>query len=159
MTLFWAPRFQGPPIRKNATEVSLLGGGGAVFFIRWTGLWSTLFEVVRVTWMAWPRARRTGQNPNTNQVVNSGSTMISPYTCSRTFSEGMTGPSWHPLQSHLRNEGTWRPNGISSGSVTTGLRNTTDGRKPTAVSVTPFSRSYGFRSVYIRGFVFSLHTH
>ena len=26
--LFWAPRFQGPPIRKNATEVSLFGGGG-----------------------------------------------------------------------------------------------------------------------------------
>ena len=38
MTLFWTPRFQGPPIKKNATEVSLLGGGGPVFIIRGTGL-------------------------------------------------------------------------------------------------------------------------
>ena len=50
MTLFWTPRFQGPPIKKNATEVSLLGGGGAVFIIRGTGLnrwnnWKKIYSV------------------------------------------------------------------------------------------------------------------
>ena len=30
--LFYTPRFQGPPIKKNATEVSLLGGGPRVFY-------------------------------------------------------------------------------------------------------------------------------
>ena len=28
MTLFWNPQFHLPPIKENATEVSLLGGGG-----------------------------------------------------------------------------------------------------------------------------------
>ena len=32
--------------------------------------------------------------------------MLVPYTSSRTSLEGMTGPCWHPPQSHLRNEGT-----------------------------------------------------
>ena len=36
-----------------------------------------------------------------------------------TSSEGMTGPSWHPPQSHLRNEGTTGALGIRRSSITT----------------------------------------
>ena len=36
-----------------------------------------------------------------------------PYTSSRTSSEGMTGPSWNPPQSHLLRRYDWRPRGTS----------------------------------------------
>ena len=52
--------------------------------------------------------------PNDERIACLGATGIKPgqwssmtrLGSSRTSLEGMTGPSWHPPQSHLRNEGT-----------------------------------------------------